>query len=157
MSKSTPALAGPGAPPSGAPPSGAPPSGEMAPSLAAMLAQLPDPRAARGQRHPWTGLLLLVALGLLAGANTQRALARFGHHLRPLWLRRLGFHRPPSQPTLQRLLSRLDVDQLELSVRLWLQQLQAAWRASATRAAASWLDGIAIDGKTLRGARRLGA
>ena len=35
----------------------------------------------------------------------------------------------------------------------WLQQVRAAWRGSAAR----WLDGIAIDGKTLRGARRLGA
>jgi hypothetical protein len=127
------------------------------PSLAATLASLPDPRAARGRRHPWTGLLLLVALGLLAGANTQRALARFGHHLRRPWLRRLGLRQPPSQPTLQRLLSALDVDQLEGIVSRWLADLQAAWSARARRCAAKWLDGIAIDGKTLRGARRLGA
>jgi hypothetical protein len=122
-----------------------------------MLAQLPDPRAARGRRHPWTGLLLLVTLGLLAGANTQRALARFGRHLHRRWLQRLGFRRPPSQPTLQRLLCTLDVDHLERLVSTWLHHLQSAWRARARRCATKWLDGIAIDGKTLRGARRLGA
>jgi hypothetical protein len=101
----------------------------------------------------------LIALGLLAGANTQRALARFGHRLRAPWLRRLGLGRSPSQPTLHRLLRTLEVDQLEASVQRWLAQLQSAWRTSLRRSAASWLDGIAIDGKTLRGAgrRALGA
>ncbi len=35
----------------------------------------------------------------------------------------------------------------------WQQQMRAAWRQSTAR----WLDGLALDGKTLRGARRLGA
>lgn len=127
--------------------------GQSIPSLVSVLAQIPDPRAARGQRHPWTSLLLLVVLGLLSGANTQRALARFGQNLHPARRRRLGFRDAPSQPTLQRLLCRVDVDEVETRLRHWLRQLEAAWRRSAT----TWLDGIAIDGKTLRGARRLGA
>ena len=123
------------------------------PSLAAAVAQLPDPRAARGRRHPWSALVLLVAVGLLAGRNSQRALARFAHQLRRPLLSRLGFRSPPSQPTLHRLLCRLEVEQVEALVRAWLAQLEAAW----TDAAARWLEGIAIDGKTLRGAKRLGA
>ena len=126
---------------------------ESIPSLASALADLPDPRAARGRRHPWRALLLLVAVGLLTGANTQRAIARCGTNLRRGWLRKLGFRRPPSQPTLHRLLGTLDVDQLESLVRTWLAQVQAGWE----QAASTWLEGIAIDGKTLRGARRLGA
>ena len=122
-------------------------------SMADMLAQVPDPRAARGRRHPWVALLLLVAIGLLTGANTQRALARFGHNLRRPWLRRLGFTRPPSQATLHRVLCTVDVEQVEAVLRTWLHELQAVWCTSAN----SWLDGIAVDGKTLRGARRLGA
>jgi hypothetical protein len=43
------------------------------PSLVTVLAQVPDPRMARGQRHPWTALLLLIVVGLLSGANTQQA------------------------------------------------------------------------------------
>lgn len=126
---------------------------QSTPSLAATLAQLPDPRHARGRRHPWSALLLLVAVGLLSGANTGLALARCGHNLPGRLLRRLGFRRPPSQPTLHRLLATLDVEQLQTLVRDWLAQLRADWR----EAAGPWLDGIAIDGKTLRGARRLGA
>ncbi len=125
------------------------------PSLRSILAQVPDPRKARGQQHPWPALLLLVVVGLLSGANSQRALARWGHDAPAPWRRRLGFTRPagPSQPTLHRLLRRVDVGALELALGTWLQQVRAAWRHSAAR----WLDGIAIDGKTLRGARRLGA
>jgi predicted transposase YbfD/YdcC len=126
---------------------------ESIPSLADSVAQLPDPRAARGRRYPWSALGLLVAVGLLAGRNSQRALARFAHQLRRPLLRRLGFRHAPSQPTLHRFLCAVDVVALEALVADWLRELRAAW----SDAAATWLDGIAIDGKTLRGARRLGA
>jgi len=123
------------------------------PSLIDALAQLPDPRHARGRRHPWSALLLLLAVGLLTGANSQRALARAGCHLRGAWLRRLGFRRSPSQATIHRLLCALDVGRVEIVICSWLAHVRGEWR----QAAATWLDGIAIDGKTLRGARRLGA
>jgi predicted transposase YbfD/YdcC len=100
-------------------------------------------------------LLLLLVAGLLSGANSQRALARWGQQLPWPWLRALGFTRGggPSQPTLHRVLRKVDVMQLERLLGSWLQQVRAAARQSAAR----WLDGIAVDGKTLRGARRLGA
>jgi predicted transposase YbfD/YdcC len=128
---------------------------EVVPSLRAIVAQVPDPRARRGQRHPWTALLLLVIVGLLCGANTQQALARWGRTTGWRRLQRLGFVRRggPSQPTLHRLLRSVDVEQLETVLGPWLQQVRTAWNQHAAR----WLDGIAIDGKTLRGARRLGA
>jgi predicted transposase YbfD/YdcC len=125
------------------------------PSLRSIFAPVPDPRKARGRRHPWTALLLLLVVGLLSGANSQRAVARWGQALPRRWRERLGFTHPqgPSQPTLQRLLATLDVPQLESVLGAWQQQVRAAWRHSTGQ----WLDGIAIDGKTLRGARRLGA
>jgi predicted transposase YbfD/YdcC len=120
--------------------------------LAAVLAEIPDPRAARGRRHPWVALLLMVALGLLSGANSQHGIARFGQQLRRAWLRRLGLRHPPSQATLHRLLGAVDVVQLQTCVRDWLAQLPGGRPPPTTG-----LEGIAIDGKTLRGARRLGA
>jgi predicted transposase YbfD/YdcC len=125
------------------------------PSLRAMLAQVPDPRKARGQRHPWSALLLLLVGGLLSGANSQRAVARWGAGLAPAWQQRLGLTRAysPSRATLHRLLTTLDVPQLEGVLGHWLQAVRGAWRHST----AQWLDGIAVDGKTLCGARRLGA
>lgn len=123
--------------------------------LAAILAQVPDPRKCRGRQYPWLALLLLVVVGLLCGANSQRALARWGHNTGRARLRRLGLPgtRSPSQPTLHRLLRDVDIDQLEALLGTWLQQVRSAWRRSTKR----WVDGIALDGKTLRGARRLGA
>jgi predicted transposase YbfD/YdcC len=129
--------------------------GQIVPSLRAIVAHVPDPRARRGRRHPWTALLLLVIVGLLCGANTQHALARWAHTTGWARLRRLGFVRRggPSQPTLHRLLRDVNVDQLEAVLGPWLQHVRRRWQQQARH----WLDGIAIDGKTLRGARRLGA
>jgi predicted transposase YbfD/YdcC len=47
----------------------------------------------------------------------------------------------------------VDVVALEEALGGWLQRARATWRGATAR----WLDGIAVDGKTLRGARRLGA
>jgi predicted transposase YbfD/YdcC len=128
---------------------------ERVPTLASMLARVPDPRAARGCRHPWSALLVVMVAGLLSGANSQRGLARWSRDAGPARRRQLGFtrRRGPSLATLNRVLRRVDVAALETRVGAWLQQVRAAWRRSAAR----WLDGIAVDGKTLRGARRLGA
>jgi predicted transposase YbfD/YdcC len=125
------------------------------PSLASVLAQVPDPRHLRGRRHPWTALLLLIVVALLCGANTTAAIARWAHDHRWPVLQRLGFTRRggPSQPTLHRLLRQVEVGTLEALLGRWLQQVWGTWQ----RSAATWLDGIAVDGKTLRGARRLGA
>jgi hypothetical protein len=124
------------------------------PALLPVLAQVPDPRAPRGCRHPWSALLLLI-VGLLSGLNSQRAIAHWGQDTPRLHLQRLGFtrRRGPSQPTLHRVLAQLDVRVLETVLGAWLTQVRAAWRHSTAR----WLDGIALDGKTLRGARRLDA
>jgi predicted transposase YbfD/YdcC len=125
------------------------------PSLLAVLGEVPDPRRARGRRHACAALLLLVVAALLSGANSQRAIARWAAHLPAAARRRLGCARPraPSEPTLRRLLQRVDADRLERVVGAWQQQVRAGWHRAASR----WLDGIAVDGKTLRGARRLGA
>jgi predicted transposase YbfD/YdcC len=127
----------------------------VAPSLVSVLAQVPDPRGRRGRRHPWPALLLLVVVALLSGANTQRACARWGQHAGAASRRRLGFARRdgPSLATVHRLLQRVSVADLEARLGLWLGQVRRAWAGGPAR----WLDGIAVDGKTLRGARRLGA
>jgi len=128
---------------------------ERIPSLATIVAQIPDPRARRGQRYPWAALLLLVIAGLLSGANSQQALARWGKRTRWAHRRQLGFVRraAPSVATLHRALHSIDVHELERSLSAWQQQVRTAWYTSTRR----WLDGIAVDGKTLRGAHRLGA
>ena len=104
---------------------------EQLPSLATILAQVPDPRSRHGRRHAWSALLLWVVSGLLSGANTQRAIARWAANAGPARLRRLGFagRARPSQPTLHRLLARVDVAHLEQVLGVWLRQVRAAWNS----------------------------
>jgi DDE family transposase len=127
----------------------------VVPTLMSALVQVPDPRALRGRRYAWTALLILIVVALLCGANTQRACARWGQHATRTSLRRLGFSRGdgPSLATVHRVLHQVSVVDLERVLGQWFLQVRAAWRDGPCR----WLDGIAIDGKTLRAARRLGA
>ena len=124
------------------------------PSLAAYLAQIPECRAARGTQHALLALLLLICVAMLCGARGQSASADWGkHHGRP-WLRRLGFtrDRAPSQPTLRRLFQRIPHQTVEAALGRGAEQ---ALRGCP--AAAGALEGIAVDGKTLRGSKRQGA
>jgi predicted transposase YbfD/YdcC len=127
----------------------------VVPSLMSALVQVPDPRALRGRRYAWTALLVLIVVALLCGANTQRACARWSQYASRRSLRRLGITRRsgPSLATLHRVLHQVSVVELETILGDWFVQVRAAWRDGPCR----WLDGIAIDGKTLRAARRLGA
>ena len=126
----------------------------VVPPLMSVLVQVPDPRARRGRRYAWTALLVLIVVALLCGANTQRACARWGQHATRSSLRRLGFMRGggPSLATVHRVLHQVSVVELENILGRWFLQVRATWRDGPCR----WLDGIAIDGKTLRAARRLG-
>lgn len=124
------------------------------PALAEYLAQIPEYRARRGVQHPLLALLLLVCLATLCGARGQSAIADWGeHHGRP-WLRRLGFTkgRAPSQPTLSRLFQQIPYKTVEAALGRWAEQ---ALRCCPAPPGA--LEGVALDGKTLRGSKRQGA
>jgi predicted transposase YbfD/YdcC len=122
------------------------------PSLAAVLATIPDFRAARGKRHGLLPTLLLVCVATLCGARSQAAIAGWGRDYGAPWLRRLGFTRGegPSQSTLCRLFQRVPYASVEAALRQWAERVMA-------RAATGELEGVALDGKTLRGSRKRGA
>jgi predicted transposase YbfD/YdcC len=128
---------------------------EEVPTLMSTRSGVPDPGKRRGRRHPWSALLLVMVAGLLSGANSRRAPARWGRDVGVRRRRQLGFtrRRGPSLATVHRVLHGVGVPALEARVGRWPQQVRAAWLTSTVR----WLDGIAVDGETLRGARRLGA
>ncbi len=125
------------------------------PSLVTILGQIPDPRQRRGRRYPWTALLLLTRVALLSGANSQRAIARWGEQVGGRYRQALGFpgRRGPSLTTLHRVFRQVPVTDRETGLGQWV----TAVRAAARQAGRQWLAGIALDGQTLRGARRLGA
>lgn len=122
------------------------------PSLVEALSGIPDYRAARGKRHGLLPLLLLVCVAMLCGARGQSAIAGWGRDYGQPWLRRLGFTRGygPSQATLHRLFAGVAYAAVEAALRGWAERVMA-------QLAPGGPEGVALDGKTLRGSRKRGA
>src|SRR5215216_6147864 len=124
------------------------------PSLKDALADVPDFRQAQGRRYELLPILLLCCVAVLCGARSQSAIADWGANYGTRWLSRLGLRRRrgPSQPTLHRIFKGLDCARLEQCVARWAEQALAACAAPA-----GTLEGLALDGKSLRGSARQGA
>lgn len=121
------------------------------------LAKIADPRKAKGLRHPLIAILCLCCAAMLAGAKNPKAIANWVKH-RPdpeAFLRRLGFPKGygPSKSTLYRVLSLLPPEALETQLGQWAADLLAQLGPPED----GQPDGIALDGKTLRGSRQQGA
>ncbi|SFM55563.1 Transposase DDE domain-containing protein [Streptomyces sp. cf124] len=129
---------------------------EEVPGLLERLAEVPDPRDPRGVRHRLAVVLALTACAVLAGATSLLAvsewiadapahvLEQIGARPDPLLPRRVL----PAEATVRRLLARIDGDALDRAVGRRL----ADRRPKTTRTAG--LRGLAVDGKSLRGAAR---
>lgn len=115
--------------------------------LVAVLAEVPDPRQARGRRHPLPAILALACVAMLGGHDSLLAIAEWGRHQGTELATRLGFTRArtPCVATLHRVFRRLDAAQFERLVGHWAEQVCTALGQPRR------LHGLAIDGKTLRG------
>lgn len=112
--------------------------------LLEVLAAVPDPRDARGIRYPLAGMLAVAVTAVLAGARSFAAIGEWAADLPDGHLARLGLAKGPEESTLRKLFARLDTDALD--------RVLGAWAWTRTRV----VDGrrvIALDGKTVRGAR----
>ncbi|MGW4881416.1 ISAs1 family transposase [Streptomyces sp. NPDC004262] len=123
------------------------------PDLLERLAQVPDPRDPRGVRHALAVVLALTACAVLAGATSLLAVGEWIADAPPHVLERLGV-RPdpvlprrmvPAETTARRLLARIDGDALDRAVGGWLAD---------RRPASPGPRGLAVDGKSLRGAAK---
>ncbi|WP_327713909.1 ISAs1 family transposase (plasmid) [Streptomyces sp. NBC_00464] len=128
------------------------------PGLLERLAEVPDPRAARGIRHALGYVLALAAAAVLTGATSLLAISEWAADA-PQTVRAAlgaphdvltGHHPVPGEATLRRVLSRVDGDALDQAVGRWLADRHHASQQ------ANGLRGIAVDGKSLRGAARAG-
>jgi hypothetical protein len=127
-------------------------TGQQFVSLVDLFWQMPDARSRIGRRH-WVGSVLAVAaVAVLAGARTYKDMADVAAHLLPGQLRVLRTwrdpktkrHMPPSESTLWRVLSQVDIERFEQIIGSYIEGLDAIGQG----------DAIAIDGKTLRGAKQ---
>ena len=78
---------------------------EAADYLFECLEQVPDPRRARGVRHPFQAILRLTLLGLVCGQTTMAHIALFARMHWPALKEPLGFLRnhPPHATTISRI------------------------------------------------------
>ncbi|WP_406465005.1 transposase family protein [Streptomyces sp. NBC_01622] len=126
---------------------------EEVPSLVERPAGVPDPRDPRGVRHRLAVVLALTACAVLAGATALPAvgewiadapgyvLEQVGVDSDPLLPRRVR----PAETTVRRLLARIDGDAPDRAV---------GRRLADRRPKTTGLRGLAVDGKSLRGAAK---
>jgi predicted transposase YbfD/YdcC len=118
--------------------------------LLPVLERVVDPRDPRGVRHPLVGVLAVGIAATVAGARSFAAIAEWLADQEAGLALALGLRpgRLPSESTIRRVFARLDAELLDALV--------GAWFWTVTRIVAGRRV-IAIDGKTVRGARAAGA
>ena len=127
----------------------------MALSLLDALAQIPDPRAARGVRHGVLAVLLVSACAVLAGARSFVAIAEYAHDTGRTVLDLLyAGSVAPHESTIRRLLQQLDPTAVEDALHRWAAAQLATRPADPGIPARERCPVWALDGKSLRGARR---
>ena len=119
--------------------------------LLVYLAQVPDPRSARGVRHSLVSVLALAAAAVIAGRRSYAAIAEWAadatqHTLTVLGVRRhrlFGIRVAPHASTIRRNLQDVDGDRLDTAIGAFVTSQISTGR----------LRQIKVDGKTLRGSR----
>ena len=125
-------------------------------TLVDVFSQLPDPRKRKGRRHRWLTLLCLIVAAVASAQRTPRAIARWVQEHREELFAVLppSVSGLPSDATLRRALARLDVAVLEQALRAFQPPMPPPPEARAP--APDTLQGVAIDGKAIRGVGRSG-
>ena len=110
-----------------------------------LLAQVPDPRKRRGRRHPLAGLLAVGIAAVIAGSKSFAAIGQWAADAGPEALAALGAVRGAAEEsTFRRAFTLVSADVLDRVLGAWLH-------TRAVRAGGRLV--IAIDGKTVRGAK----
>ena len=120
-------------------------------SLLEVFRQFKDPRRGHGLRHPQPFVLACAALAMLMGASGYEAMEQECQKLTQRQLRALGCrknpktdrYRAPSDTTFFRVLNGLDAAEFDLRIGQWMMAQEI-----------SILQGLAVDGKCLRGSGR---
>lgn len=114
-------------------------------SMYSALQALPDPRSAHGRRYDLAFLLTCLVAALLCNCNSTQAVGQWCREHRSLLRRSFGprRHLTPCASLYRRVLPRLSAEHVEALLATWVQ---------ATRPTDD-CEAVAMDGKTVRGAR----
>ncbi len=123
-------------------------------SLVDALAEVPDPRQARGQQYGWRLLMTLIVWAMAGGQKTAHGIADWTKLHEEALVKWLGlpYDKLPSEATLRRALR--NVDMVEVEDRL--ADLNTVQEGNSAEADEMRRVGQAIDGKALRGAAHHG-
>ena len=116
--------------------------------LVQVLRNVADPRDRRGVRHDLPTVLSLAVTGVLAGCRSLTAIWEHTTDLTSADLRSLGVEAGqalPSESTIRRVLQNLDPADVDAHLRSWLCTRTGTINGRTV---------IAVDGKTMRGARQ---
>lgn len=120
--------------------------------LLALLGRVPDPRAKPGVRFPIRVMLAIAVAATAAGCRSYRAIGEWAADAPAGLLAQLGCAGPaPEETAIRTLLQRVDDAVLSRLIGVWLRSRADRRRDAKTRRV------IAVDGKTVRGARVEGA
>jgi predicted transposase YbfD/YdcC len=113
-----------------------------------LLGLIEDPRQRRGRHHSLVGLLAVSVAAAVGGASSFAAIAQWARNAGSEVLGKLRAERGPAEEsTFRRVLAKIDADRFDTLLGLWL------WTRT-TRVLDRLV--IAIDGKTVRGAKAAG-
>lgn len=122
-------------------------AGAAAEDLLEALGRVPDPRDPRGPRYPLVPVLAIAVCAMLAGARSYAAIAEWAADAPPRLRARLGLPGPvPDLATIWRVLTTVDPAAVDRAAGAWVSAQLAAQQQAAQVV-------LAVDGKTVRGAR----
>ena len=112
-------------------------------TLLEAFSDLEDPRSSRGIRHPFTGIVTLALLGMLARIREMEVLVRWATANWQLLREPLGFDRdlPPCATTISRTLARCNAGDFQQAFSRWLKTFLSEHATAGV---------IAVDGKTCK-------
>ncbi|MEQ9379489.1 MAG: ISAs1 family transposase [Pirellulales bacterium] len=112
-------------------------------TLLEAFSQLDDPRCRRGVRHPFSGIVVLMLLGMLARIREMEVLVRWASVHWDQLKGPLGFERdqPPCATTISRTLAQCRVAEFQAALTTWLQNCLAEQSTEGV---------VAVDGKTAK-------
>jgi predicted transposase YbfD/YdcC len=114
------------------------------------LSFVPDPRKARGRRHSLRSVLLLAVGAVLAGARSYAAIAQWAGCAE----QEVAVCGPtPHATTFGRVLATVDPAALQRALTDWVLGRRRGGQARLARQRGQGRPALAVDGKTLRGAR----
>lgn len=125
--------------------------------LLAVLQEIPDFRKAQGKRHPLPAILGMACAATLCGYRGYSAIAEWGRNYGAELAAALGFthQQTPCVGTLHTIFTTIDSDLLDAKVGEWAEGILVT--LATLEDDETGLEGVAVDGKTLRGSRKQGA